>query len=77
MSHLLQDLRHSVRLLRRSPGFTAVRRAAAYQAYYETMPLRASALPSGSHMRLYRRLQFGNLIDLSVLDTRQWRSDQP
>ena len=41
------------------------------------MPLRASALPSGSHMRLYRRLQFGNLIDLSVLDTRQWRSDQP
>ena len=27
-------------------------------------------------MRLYRRLQFGNLIDLSVLDTRQWRSDQ-
>jgi alkaline phosphatase D len=28
-------------------------------------------------MRLYRRLQFGNLIDLSVLDTRQWRSDQP
>ena len=27
-------------------------------------------------MRIYRRLQFGNLIDLSVLDTRQWRSDQ-
>jgi alkaline phosphatase D len=51
--------------------------AAAYQAYYESMPLRASALPSGSHMRLYRRLKFGSLIDLSVLDTRQWRSDQP
>ena len=49
---------------------------AAYQAYYETMPLRASALPSGSHMRIYRRLQFGNLIDFSVLDTRQWRSRQ-
>jgi alkaline phosphatase D len=59
------------------PELFALRRAAAYQAYYETMPLRASALPSGSHMRLYRRLQFGNLIDLSVLDTRQWRSDQP
>ena len=27
-------------------------------------------------MRIYRRLQFGSLIDLSVLDTRQWRSDQ-
>jgi alkaline phosphatase D len=59
------------------PELFVLRRAAAYQAYYETMPLRASALPSGSHMRLYRRLQFGNLIDLSVLDTRQWRSDQP
>ena len=27
-------------------------------------------------MRIYRRLVFGSLIDLSVLDTRQWRSDQ-
>ena len=58
------------------PEIFVLRRAAAYQAYYETMPLRASAMPSGSHLRLYRRLQFGNLIDLSVLDTRQWRSDQ-
>src|SRR5262252_2546367 len=59
------------------PELFVLRRAAAYQAYYETMPLRATALPTGSHMRIYRRLQFGNLIDLSVLDTRQWRSDQP
>jgi alkaline phosphatase D len=58
------------------PEIFLLRRAAAYQAYYETMPLRASALPSGPNMRLYRRLLFGNLIDLSVLDTRQWRSDQ-
>ena len=58
------------------PEIFALRRAAAYQAYYETMPLRASALPSGSHMRIYRRLQFGSLVDFSVLDTRQWRSDQ-
>jgi alkaline phosphatase D len=27
-------------------------------------------------MRIYRRLQFGSLLDLSMLDTRQWRSDQ-
>lgn len=54
----------------------ALRRAAAYQAYYETMPLRRGAIPTGSHMRLYRRLQFGRLIDLSVLDTRQYRSKQ-
>lgn len=53
-----------------------LRRAAAYQAYYESMPLRAATLPTGPHMRLYRRLQFGRLIDLSVLDTRQWRTDQ-
>ncbi len=53
-----------------------LRRAAAYQAYYEHMPLRATAFPAGSHMRLYRRLQFGNLLDVSMLDTRQWRSDQ-
>ena len=59
------------------PAVFVLRRAAAYQAYYESMPLRASAWPTGSHMRTHRRLQFGNLIDLSVLDTRQWRSDQP
>ena len=53
-----------------------LRRAAAYQAYYEHMPLRASSLPTGSGIRIYRRLQFGDLIDMSVLDTRQWRSDQ-
>ncbi len=53
-----------------------LRRAAAYQAYYEAMPLRASALPSGPDMRLYRRLQFGRLLDLDILDTRQYRSRQ-
>ena len=58
------------------PDVFLLRRAAAYQAYYEAMPLRASALPSGSHMRIYRRLQFGSLVDLSLLDTRQWRARQ-
>jgi len=57
-------------------GDFARRRAAAYQAYYEHMPLRMASFPSGPHMRIYRRLLFGNLLDLSVLDTRQWRSDQ-
>jgi alkaline phosphatase D len=28
-------------------------------------------------MRLYRRLRFGDLAELSVLDTRQYRTDQP
>jgi alkaline phosphatase D len=40
------------------------------------MPLRAATLPHGPDLRLYRRLRFGSLIDLSVLDTRQYRSDQ-
>jgi alkaline phosphatase D len=52
------------------------RRAAALQAYYEHMPLRRSSLPSGSGAQLYRRLIFGDLVDLHLLDTRQHRSDQ-
>jgi alkaline phosphatase D len=54
-----------------------LRRAAAYQAYYEFMPLRRSSMPSGPDMLLYRRLAFGDLLEMSVLDTRQYRSDQP
>jgi alkaline phosphatase D len=58
------------------PAVFLLRRAAAYQAYYEHMPLRQASFPRGPHMRIYRRLQFGSLIDMNVLDTRQWRSDQ-
>jgi alkaline phosphatase D len=53
------------------------RRAAAYQVYYETMPLRRSALPNGPDMTLYRRLSYGDLAQFDVLDTRQYRTDQP
>ena len=58
------------------PEVFLLRRAAAYQAYFEHMPLRRAAWPSAGAMRLYRRFHFGNLIDFSVLDTRQFRSDQ-
>jgi alkaline phosphatase D len=58
------------------PEVFLLRRAAAYQAYYETMPLRAASTPRGPDIRIYRRLQFGSLIDFHVLDTRQFRSDQ-
>lgn len=54
-----------------------IRRANAYQAYYEAMPLRARSLPAGSSMLLYRRAPFGRLADFLVLDTRQYRTDQP
>jgi alkaline phosphatase D len=53
------------------------RRANAYQAYYEHMPLRRSSLPRGSKLQLYRRIAFGDLAEFSVLDTRQYRTDQP
>lgn len=53
------------------------RRANAYQAYYENQPLRRSSLPQGADMQLYRRLRFGDLAEFSVLDTRQYRTDQP
>ncbi len=53
------------------------RRAAAYKAYYEHMPLRRAALPRGPLMQLYRNVDFGRLVRFSVLDTRQYRTDQP
>lgn len=53
------------------------RRANAYQAYYEAMPLRPRSLPQGPHMQLFRKGSFGRLADFMVLDTRQYRTDQP
>ena len=56
------------------PGAFIRRRAAAYQAYLEHMPLRPSTLRPDGEVRLYRRLQLGDLATLHVLDTRQYRS---
>lgn len=53
------------------------RRAAAYQAYYEMMPLRESSLPQGPNMQLFRQAKFGQLAKFYILDTRQYRTDQP
>lgn len=53
------------------------RRADAFQAYYEHMPLRPSSFPVGGDMTLYRRLGYGDLLDLNMLDTRQYRTDHP
>lgn len=52
------------------------RRAAAYQAYYEHMPLRKSSLPYDGGMQLYRHFTYGDLTSFFVLDTRQYRDDQ-
>ncbi|TFW11416.1 alkaline phosphatase [Massilia arenosa] len=53
-----------------------LRRAAAYQAYYEHMPVPRSALPRGPHMRIYDRYSFGSLAQFHVLDDRQYRTPQ-
>ena len=63
-----------------NPTEFLIRRMAAFQAYYEHMPLRAFPVPRGAlelDLRLYRRFQFGDLVQMHVLDTRQYRSDQP
>ncbi len=61
----------------------AALRAAAYQAYYEHMPLRASVLTramaglgSGAEMRIYSTVRFGTLASFHLLDDRQYRDPQ-
>ncbi len=49
------------------------RRAAAFQAYYENLPLRRAQRPHGPDMRLHRRLQWGAVASLHMLDTREYR----
>ncbi len=53
----------------------AARRAAAYRAYWEHMPIRAAA-PVADSLRLYRSFAFGDLFELFVVDSRQHRDDQ-
>jgi alkaline phosphatase D len=51
-------------------------RAAAYQAYFEHMPLRVPFPKNPSNLDIYRTFSFGDLADLFVLDGRQYRSPQ-
>ena len=51
------------------------RRAAAYQAFYEHMPVRPIlSRPEGPVMRIYDRFTFGDLLEVSMIDGRQYRS---
>ena len=53
------------------------RRAAAYQAYFEHMPLRLGPDPvKASQMRIHDRMVWGQLADLWTLDCRQYRDHQ-
>lgn len=50
------------------------RKAAGIQAYHEWMPIRSDIDDEG---RIFRKFQFGDLIDLIMLDTRLWGRDEP
>jgi alkaline phosphatase D len=55
------------------PGkhFSAARKKAARQAFFESMP----AFPGGT--KLYRKLSFGKNVDLFIMDQRSYRANQP
>jgi alkaline phosphatase D len=57
------------------PGFEA-RRAAAYQAFYESHPVRIDPPDEDGSLRIYRWFQYGSLAKFFVLDGRQYRTDQ-
>jgi alkaline phosphatase D len=52
------------------------RRAAAYRAFYEHMPLPGRMRPQGPDMRLYTQLGWGSLGRFYLLDDRQYRTWQ-
>ncbi len=54
----------------------AARRAAAYRAYWEHMPFPKSARPVGPDMRIVRRLDWGTLARIHLVDDRQYRDVQ-
>lgn len=57
------------------PAVFAARRAAAYQAWWEHMPVRLPA-PTDENLTIYRRFAWGDLVNLVALDGRQYRDDQ-
>jgi alkaline phosphatase D len=59
-----------------SPDQFRARRAAAYRAWYEHVPVRL-APPRGPDVRLYREFAFGDLARFFVLDVRQHAAEPP
>ena len=60
-----------------SEGDYLTRRRRAYRAYDEWMPVRMGRTTAlGDGTKLFRRLRFGNLAELSMLDLRTYRSEQ-
>jgi alkaline phosphatase D len=60
-----------------SEGDYRARRARAHRAYDEWMPVRmGGTAETGDGTRLFRRLRFGRLAELSMLDLRSYRDQQ-
>jgi alkaline phosphatase D len=59
-----------------TPEWFLARRAAAYKAWYEHMPVPRRMVPAGPHMRIYTRVGFGNLAAFHMVDNRQHRTPQ-
>jgi len=58
------------------PAQFAARRLAAYQVWWEHMPVRIPKPHAGADTIIYRTGGYGDLLDLVLLDGRQFRSDQ-
>ncbi len=57
-----------------NPPYSRRRRDAAYRAWVENMP---TYFGRGGKFRLYHKAAFGKVVDLFVLDERQYRGGQP
>lgn len=62
------------------PSDFTLRRASAYQAWYEHMPVRASTLlqgmkglATGAELRVFQKIPYGRLANLHLLDPRQYK----
>ncbi|UZK67042.1 alkaline phosphatase D family protein [Sphingomonas sp. M1-B02] len=58
------------------PELFLMRRYAAMQAWYENMPVRRAQFPANGGLHMHRRLDYGRLLRIHLLDTRQHRTDQ-
>ncbi|MFN0183721.1 MAG: alkaline phosphatase D family protein [Aquabacterium sp.] len=54
----------------------ARRRAAAYRAWWEHMPVPKAWRPDGPDLTIHHRLDWGALARIHAIDTRQWRDPQ-
>ena len=59
------------------PEVFMLRKQAAMQAWYEHMPVRRALMPRNGMVALNREVRYGDLLSMQLLDTRQYRDDQP